>query len=121
MKHLPAIRKGHGTLARTMEHPLEIMHRGAGDMFEGLFRDFGSLRLPSMERFWKGWDMSLPKFEVSETDEAYHVDAELPGLDEKDIDISIDRDTLVIKGEKRQESENRKNGRFFSENSYYSA
>ncbi len=46
-----------------------------------------------------------PNLDVSETDKAIEVRAELPGLDKKDIDISLDRNILTIRGEKRQEKE----------------
>ena len=42
---------------------------------------------------------------VSETDKAVQVTAELPGMEEKDIQISLERDVLLISGEKKSESE----------------
>ena len=46
-----------------------------------------------------------PRMDVSETDKEVIVKAELPGLETKNIDISLDRDILVIKGEKKCETE----------------
>ena len=45
----------------------------------------------------------LPAVELSETNDSLIIKAELPGLKEKDIDVSLRGDILTIKGEKRQE------------------
>ncbi|MDH3687912.1 MAG: Hsp20/alpha crystallin family protein [Gammaproteobacteria bacterium] len=50
------------------------------------------------------WDMS-PRMDMTETDKTYEITAELPGLDEKDLDVSLSDDVLTIKGEKREERE----------------
>ncbi|MCF6148706.1 MAG: Hsp20/alpha crystallin family protein [Candidatus Kuenenia sp.] len=66
----------------------------------------------TFERFWRDWD--LPVFgrgglmlpvNVSETGDQVIVKAELPGIDPKEVDISIRGDTLLIKGEKKEEKE----------------
>lgn len=48
-----------------------------------------------------------PNVDVSETDEALQVLMDLPGIDEKDVQVTLDDDVLVIRGEKRQEREER--------------
>ena len=45
-----------------------------------------------------------PAINVAETKDAFEVTAELPGVDEKDIEVSLDGDRLVISGEKKAES-----------------
>jgi HSP20 family protein len=55
---------------------------------------------------------------MSEDEEVYKISAEVPGIDAKDIDISVSGDTLVLKGEKRQEKEERNKNYHFSERSY---
>jgi HSP20 family protein len=47
----------------------------------------------------------VPNIEVSETDEAIEITAEMPGLERKDVEISVDGDTLTIRGEKRVEED----------------
>ena len=44
-----------------------------------------------------------PAIDMSEDEKAYKISAELPGIDAKDIDVSVSGDMLVLKGEKRQE------------------
>jgi len=52
----------------------------------------------------------MPNIEISETDKAIEVSAEMPGLERKDVEISIDDDTLTIRGEKKvEESQGDKN------------
>ncbi|MDQ3927617.1 MAG: Hsp20/alpha crystallin family protein [Chloroflexota bacterium] len=59
-----------------------------------------------------------PAINVAETDREYRVTAELPGMDEKDIELSLHRDHLTIKGEKKQEHEEKGNGYHRVERSY---
>ena len=45
-----------------------------------------------------------PAINVAETNDAFEVTAELPGVDEKDISVSLDNNQLIISGEKKAES-----------------
>jgi HSP20 family protein len=46
-----------------------------------------------------------PSFDISETEEDYRVRADLPAIDVKDLDISIDNNILTVRGEKKQEKD----------------
>jgi HSP20 family protein len=46
-----------------------------------------------------------PRLDVSETDKALEVVADLPGMEKKDIKVSLDGDLLTIKGEKKEVKE----------------
>lgn len=59
-----------------------------------------------------------PRTDVTETDEAVDVSVELPGMDEKDIDVSLSDDVLTIRGEKKAEREEKKKGYYLAERSY---
>lgn len=63
-------------------------------------RFFGETRLPRI--FVQEW---APSADISETKDNVVVRAELPGLEAKDIDVSISGDILNIKGEKKKEEE----------------
>jgi HSP20 family protein len=65
---------------------------------ERVFDNFGARR---------GFDMAAftPSMEVTETEKAIEVTTELPGIDEKDVEISLSNDVLTIRGEKRAEKE----------------
>jgi len=56
-------------------------------------------RLPMEDRGW------MPAIDVFEKDDKFIVKAELPGMKEEDIDVSVSGDMLIIKGEKKTESE----------------
>jgi HSP20 family protein len=60
----------------------------------------------------------VPSLDFSETKSDLVVKAELPGIDPKDIDISINEGVLTIKGEKRQEKEEKEEGYHLVERSY---
>lgn len=72
-------------------------------MFDEFFeRPFG------LSSFFGGQGLSRmfdPQLDVTETDKAVTISAELPGLEPEDINISLDRDVLTISGEKRAENE----------------
>ena len=61
---------------------------------------------------------NAPAVEITEDDKAYKIAAELPGLDEKDVDVSLSGDVLVLKGEKRQETEEKGKNTYVCERSY---
>jgi HSP20 family protein len=61
---------------------------------------------------------ALPAVEVAEDDKGYHITAELPGLDEKDIEVAVVDDLLTIKGEKKQEQESKADNYHYSERHY---
>jgi HSP20 family protein len=74
-----------------------------------VFDDFG--RGPAFK-------LTMPRINVSETDGAIEVEAELPGVDEKDVDLVIERDMLTIKGEKKTEREEKKKDYFVQERAF---
>jgi HSP20 family protein len=59
-----------------------------------------------------------PSIDVKETDKAIEVEAELPGVDEKDVQVTLENDVLTIKGEKKAEKEETRKGYYMSERSY---
>jgi HSP20 family protein len=65
-----------------------------------------------------GWARDFPSVDLTETDDEVRVSAEIPGVDEKDIDLSIRGDVLVVRGEKKQETEEKNGGRHYIERSY---
>ena len=59
-----------------------------------------------------------PKLDVAETKDKYEIKAEMPGIDEKDIDLSVDDGVLTISGEKKTEQESKDKGYWLKECSY---
>ena len=91
------------------------------DRFTGGF-GFPSVRkLFDVEPLWRDDalpGMTLPAIDVSEDDKAFKITAELPGMSEKDIDVTVTGDLVVLKGEKRQEHEEKGKNRYLAERSY---
>ena len=89
------------------------------DRFGGGF-GFPSLRrMLDVEAPWRSsFNFSMPAIDMSEDEKAYKISAELPGMDPKDIDVSVTGDMLVLKGEKRQEKEEKDKNYHFSERAY---
>ncbi len=54
----------------------------------------------------------LPSVDVSETEKEFVVHAEVPGMDPKDVDISIHHNVLTMRGERKQERKEEKDGRY---------
>ena len=65
-----------------------------------------------------GFAIANPAVDVSEDEKAFKIAAELPGLDEKNIEVTVVGDTLVLKGEKSQEKEEKGKNWLVSERSY---
>lgn len=70
---------------------------------------------PSTELFRGEW---APSLDVSETKDNIVVKAEIPGMDAKDIDISLTNDVLTIRGEKKREKEEKDENYHRVERSY---
>ena len=60
----------------------------------------------------------FPKVDIAETDDNFLIAAELPGIDEKNVDITLDDGTLTIKGEKKEATEEEQ-GEFYSRERSY--
>ena len=60
----------------------------------------------------------LPRVDIAETENAFLIYAELPGVDDKNIDVTLEDGILIIKGEKKFEKENKKEA-FYNRERYY--
>ena len=59
-----------------------------------------------------------PSVDVHEAESAYTVEAEIPGLEAKDVELKLADNALTLSGEKKQETKKEENGRSYSERSY---
>jgi HSP20 family protein len=67
----------------------------------------------------RGAEMAIaPAVDVAEKEKEYEITAELPGMDEKHIDIKLSNGVLTIKGEKKEEKEEREKDYYMSERRY---
>ncbi len=104
--------------------PFEVLRRE----MDRLLDDFqvGSWRSPfrrsvfDIEPFWRGemiWGKA-PAVDIVEKDKSYEITAELPGMDQNDIEVKYSDGTLTIKGEKKDEKEEKKKDYYLSERRY---
>jgi HSP20 family protein len=81
-----------------------------------LFDDFLA---PGEQRSFAGGGATLwPSVDIAETDMAYLVSAELPGIDQADVEINLRDNALVISGEKRQETRDANGARSYTERTF---
>ncbi|WP_349569546.1 Hsp20/alpha crystallin family protein [Azotobacter salinestris] len=105
-------------------HPLDRLRR----QVDHLFSDFGrkALRSPfgrslfDSEPQWARelFSQGLPAVDINDKGAAYEISAELPGMDEKDIEIRLSSGCLTIRGEKKEEHEDKKKDAYVAERYY---
>ncbi|HZX50682.1 Hsp20/alpha crystallin family protein [Pseudomonas sp. XK-1] len=105
-------------------HRFDSLRQQVDHLFEEFTRNplhlpFGR-RVFDVEPFWRR-ELSLrgvPAVDIAEKEKSFEITAELPGLDEKDIEIKLSNGNLVIKGEKRENIEEKKKDYYLSERHY---
>ncbi len=92
------------------DSPFLSLHREMNRLFDDVFRgvDIGRFAPPAT----MGW----PSVELNETDKEVKVIAELPGIEQKDVEVELADGVLMISGEKKSETEDKE--RRFSERYY---
>ncbi len=91
--------------------PFQSLRRDVQDMFGMIER-----RLPETES--NGHFMAMPSLDLAETKDSVEVTAELPGVSDKDISVSLERNRLIISGEKKKEEEQKGKDYYLSERSF---
>ncbi len=110
-------------------HPLFSLQREVDRLFDDFTRGFsmfpfgergGDVRSPMFGWSGRATEALAPSVDVAETDKAFEISAELPGMGEEDIDVSLSDGILTLKGEKREESkqEDEAKGYYLSERLY---
>lgn len=92
-----------------------------------LFDRFSGFGMPALRRWFdtapawtyeSSFSFPTPAIDVTEDDKAFRITAELPGLDQKDVEVTVSNGTLTIKGEKSYEKEEKNKDRHVSERAY---
>jgi HSP20 family protein len=89
--------------------PFEL---AAADPFDNLFRGF--FRPVQIEK-----EVPQMRMDVKEDDKAYHVHAEIPGVNKEDIQVTIDGNTVTISAETKKESEQKEGEKVLRRERYY--
>ncbi|HEY0330182.1 MAG TPA: Hsp20/alpha crystallin family protein [Rhodopseudomonas sp.] len=93
--------------------PFLSLHREVNRLFDDAFRGFDvPAAFARLAPLGGGW----PKLEISDTDKELKITADVPGLEEKDIEVLLDDGALTLRGEKTSETNDKE--RQFSERFY---
>jgi len=77
------------------------LHKDMDNLFGSLMRGFDAAPFQDNTSL----SQLTPRLDISETEKEYQVTAELPGVEEKDLDITLTKGLLTIKGEKKADKE----------------
>ena len=103
-----------------VHHPVNRLHDEIDRIFESAFRDFGlsPFGFPRSILTREGEEILKPTLDIGATENAYTISVEIPGVDEKDVRLELSGDALSIRGEKRQEKEEKEKNFYRVERSY---
>ena len=90
--------RGNAAVRYTDDNPFDTMHREMTRMFDGFFR---GIEEPLLGKGQFGW----PHVDVRENDSQFKVCAELPGLEESDVEVTFADGVVTLKGQKRLEED----------------
>jgi HSP20 family protein len=112
IKDLMQFGKKNVPLKHEEDNPYTVLRRDIDSLFDNFFRGFDT------EFFGSGTGVFTPKVDIREYDKDIRISIELPGMDETDINVSLTRDLLTIKGDKKEEQEDKGKDYYRLERSY---
>jgi len=112
---MPSLWKGTSVPVKEGDSPLNSFQQRMNDLFDDFFHGF-NLTLPGALDERVG--AFRPSIDVKEGEKDIVVKAELPGLEEKDIEVLLAEDALTIRGEKKEEKEDKGKNYYHLERSY---
>jgi HSP20 family protein len=86
--------------------------------FGRFFDDFWRSDWPSLQNIEEDSVVWAPRMDIEETEDSYLVRADLPGIDKKDLKVSLNDNVLTIKGERKHENEEKSKNVFRMERTY---
>ena len=109
----PLKKKGQLATRRESENPFFALQHRMNRIFDDFLGEpfdlFGTTA---------GTNMFVPMMNISETEKEITITADMPGIEEKDLDISVSKGELTIKGEKKKETEEKNKNYYRMERSY---
>lgn len=109
---LPAVQR----VARSDDdHPFYSLQRQMNSLFDDFFSGFN---VAPRTLAAGGFASFMPSVDVKESDKEFTIRAELPGVEEKDIEVTVTHDAVTIKGEKKEEKEDKGKNYYYMERSY---
>jgi len=100
--------------------PTLSIHRDIDRLFDHFWRGFGSPVMGRADFFPSFGETGIlkPKVDLSATEQEYLLTVEIPGVSEKDVAVDVSGNTMTIKGEKKQEKEEKDKNYYRIERSY---
>lgn len=99
------------------DHPLSRLHHDLDTLFDQVFGQF-PMRSSGSKNGRMSEGLIMPQVDIGESQKEYIITVEVPGVQEKDIDLTLIDGTLTIRGEKRSEHEEKKKHYHRVERSY---
>jgi HSP20 family protein len=109
---LPAVQQHAG---RDVDHPFYSLQHQMNSLFDNFFSGFD---ITPRSLAAGGFGAFTPSVDVQESDKDFTIRAELPGVDEKDVEVTVTNDAVTIKGEKKEEKEDKGKNYYSMERSY---
>lgn len=100
-----------------------VQRGGGGDLMDGFQREMNRLfddffRSPAFPGGQWPLGGAMPRVDVEETESEYRVSVELPGIDEKNVNLTLTDNVLTVRGEKKAEREEKDKNYYLSERSF---
>ncbi len=109
---LPAVRR---PADKDNDHPFYSLQRQMNRVFDDFFAGFDA---PPGSLAGVGFGGFSPSVDVKESDKEFTIRAELPGVEEKDIEVTVSGNAVTIRGEKKEEVEDKGKNYYYMERSY---
>jgi len=109
---LPSLR---ASKKQEADHPFYSLQREINKLFDNFFYD---LDKASGGWYEGGWGTFSPAVDMRDNEKEFVIKAELPGVDEKDVEVTVTGDTVTIRGEKKEEKENQDKNYYYMERNY---
>jgi HSP20 family protein len=97
---------------REETNPFSALRSDIDSLFDNFFSGFNT------EFFGSGFGVFMPKADIREGEKDIRISVELPGMDEKDVEVSLTKDLLTIRGNKKEEQEYKGKDYYRLERSY---
>jgi HSP20 family protein len=97
------------------DHPFYSLQREMNSLFDNFF---GGVETAPRGNAYGFAGSFMPSIDVKENEKEFIIKAELPGVEEKDIEVTVTSDAVTIKGEKREEKEDKDKNYYYMERSY---
>ncbi|MGV8056944.1 MAG: Hsp20/alpha crystallin family protein [Smithellaceae bacterium] len=97
------------------DHPFYSLQREMNSLFDDFFRGFD---IAPRGFYGSGLGVFTPSVDVKENEKEFIIKAELPGVDEKEVEVTVTDDAVIIKGEKKEEKEGKGKNYYYMERSY---